>query len=115
MDLTATDIDLRSHRVDARTALGTGSQFSKVRYEVYWCCSKGREPGLVKVSMDLDNSVKVKDAIDEAILLINKDLVNNKAESELLMQDSSCYEFRLASRNGEPKMDYPGNLQFLSS
>lgn len=104
MDLTASDSRLFKAEGWGRNA---SPQFSKVRYEIYWRSTKDINAELIMVCMDFDNSVKVKDAIEQTILAINKEIINRNIDCEILLPDSSCYEYRLASRNGQPKMDYP--------
>lgn len=113
MDLTAADVssdDIKgaSGRFEVRI---DGVTFGRVRYQVFWkpCGSKpGVQP--IMVVMDMDNTVKVIDAIEKAIELVNRAILNGNNSWTLLHQNSSAFEFRLANKKGEPKMDYPGSL-----
>lgn len=110
MDLTAVFDEGRVYQIDT-WGKGSSPQFGKVRYEVYWRSRRRPEAPLLKVSMDLDNAVTVREAIDEAVTLINRTLINHKSACDLLLQVSNLYEFRLASKTGEPKIDYPGKAR----
>ena len=71
----------------------------------YWVSKKdGDQVTEVKIELPLD--ITVQEAIEEALPLINQELMNTTIRLDM---DPSLYYLYVAKKNGHPKPDYPGN------